>query len=101
MGQCIDNKKSCFFSDDKGHIYRFDDDGPSWSYLGQLDHPQQRAYVWLFNVAPDGNTAYIGTSFQSDGKEGALFAFDLRTATTKTLCNFPDLDPSMEARVRM
>lgn len=33
--------------------------------------------------------------FQSDGKAGALFAFDLRTATTKTLCNFADLDPSL------
>lgn len=94
MGQCLDNKKRCFFSDDKGHIYRFDDDGPTWSYIGQLDL-QQRAYVWLFNVAPDGNTACIGTSFQSDGKAGALFAFDLRTATTKTLCNFADLDPSL------
>lgn len=53
--------------------------------------------VWLFNVAPSGNTAYIGTSFQSDGKAGALFAFDLRTATTKTLCNFAGLDPSLNA----
>lgn len=95
VGQCIDAGKHCFFSDDKGHIYRFDDDGPSWSYLGQLDL-RQPAYVWLFNVAPDGNTAYIGTSFQSDGKAGALFAFDLRTMTTKTLCNFADLDPSLK-----
>ncbi|MET4481519.1 sugar lactone lactonase YvrE [Bradyrhizobium sp. F1.13.3] len=95
-GQCIQDGKQCFFSDDQGHIYRFADEGPSWSYLGQL-HTAAKAYVWLFNVDSEGRHAYLGTSIPSEGKPTALFEFDLRAGTTERICDVAELDPSLRS----
>jgi hypothetical protein len=93
-GQCIPERKECFFSDDKGHVYHFNDDGPSWSYIGQIE-TRQHAYVWLFDLSADASKAYIGTSLASDGQSTFLFQFDLRTAETEKLCAVAELDPSL------
>jgi hypothetical protein len=93
-GQCIPERRECFFSDDKGHIYRFDDDGPSWSYVGQIETSQQ-AYVWLFDVSADSSKVYAGTSPTSEREPSLLFEFDLRTAKTELLCSVAELDPAL------
>ena len=94
VGQCIPERKECFFSDDKGYVYRFNDDGPSWSYIGQIE-TRQHAYVWLFDLSADASKAYIGTSLASEGQSTSLFEFDLRTAETQKLCAVAELDRSL------
>jgi hypothetical protein len=55
-------RRPLFFADDKGHIYRFAEDGPRWSYLGRLQVPAGRYWVWVFDVSRDGESAFIATS---------------------------------------
>lgn len=95
LGQCFPTEKFCLFSDDRGHIYRFDEEGPSWSYIGQLK-ADPSAYVWLFDVAVDTGKAYVGTSRPSADGETALYVFDLKTGKTEYLCSFAQLDPSLQ-----
>jgi len=94
VGQCIPVRNECFFSDDKGHVYRFNDDGPSWSYIGQIEM-RQHAYVWLFDVSADAAKAYVGTSVAKEGQSTSLFEFDLKTGKTEKLCTVAELDPSL------
>src|SRR6202043_3426913 len=61
VGQCLAKQKQCIFSDDKGHVYRFDDNGPSWSYLGRIETGQPVTYIWLFDVTAEGKV-YAATS---------------------------------------
>ncbi|MDH2357129.1 hypothetical protein QCM80_42090 [Bradyrhizobium sp. SSUT112] len=102
LGQCVSKKQICFFSDDEGHIYRFDDNGPAWSYIGQIQAARpadgKRAYVWLFQVAPDASKAYVGTSVPFGDDPTALYEVDLRTAETERLCTFAELDRSLQSR---
>jgi hypothetical protein len=93
-GQCIPERRECIFADDKGHIYRFNDDGPSWSYAGQIE-TNQRAYLWLFDVSADSSRVYAGTSPTSHDDPSLLFEFDLRTAKTEILCTVAELDPAL------
>ena len=72
----------------------FDDDVPSWSYIGQVE-TRQRAYVWLFDVSSDATKVYVGTSAASDSQPTSLFEFDLRTAKTEMLCTVAELDPAL------
>jgi sugar lactone lactonase YvrE len=95
VGQCLDKGKQCIFSDDKGHVYRFDDDGPSWSYLGQMETGQQGGYIWLFNVTAD--KIYSATSTSSEAGP-ALYEFDLKTGKTQWLCTMAELDPVLRNR---
>jgi hypothetical protein len=55
-GQCTPDRKTCWVSDDLSHVYRFDDEGPSWSYLGRAIPDAVRA--WVFHVSLDGKKAY-------------------------------------------
>ncbi len=94
LGQCFPAARLCIFSDDRGHVYRFQEDGPSWSYIGQLK-ADQGAYVWLFDVTADASKAYIGTSLPFADDPTALYVFDLKTGETEYLCSFAQLDPSL------
>ena len=99
-GQCLAGKKQCFFSDDRGHVYRFDDDGPWWSYVGQIETDRHaiRTYIWLFDVAPDGSKAYVATSTSPQPSDfTSLYEFDLRTGKTLRLCALSDLDPALRS----
>jgi hypothetical protein len=97
VGQCLAGGRQCFFSDDKGHVYRFDDDGPSWSYLGQIETGQTGVYIWLFAVTPDGTKAYTATSTSPQPSEfTSLYEFDLRTGSTQKLCTLAELDPALK-----
>ena len=101
VGQCLAKEKQCFFSDDKGHVYRFDDDGPSWSYLGQIETgrpamAQPPTYIWVFHVTADATKAYTATSTSPQPSVfTSLYEFDLRTGKTQLLCNFEEMDPDL------
>jgi hypothetical protein len=96
VGQCLVRGKQCFFSDDKGHVYRFDDDGPSWTYLGQIETNQPGAYIWLFHVTADLNKIYTATSTSPQRSDfTSLFEFDLRSGQTQRLCSLTELDPAL------
>lgn len=95
VGQCLAEGKQCVFSDDKGHVYRFDDDGPSWSYLGQIETGQPVTYIWLFDVTAEGKV-YTATSTSPQPSDfTALYEFDLRSGKTERLCTLAELDPSL------
>ena len=80
VGQCIDGGARCVFSDDRGHMYRFDAAAHSWTYLGQVSTTQPGIQIWSFALSADGKKAYVTTSTSPKPSEGtALFAFDLAT----------------------
>jgi sugar lactone lactonase YvrE len=97
VGQCLAGKKLCIFSDDKGHVYRFDDDGPSWSYLGQIETGQHAThYIWLFDVTADASRIYTATSTSPEPSDfTSLYEFDLTTGKTRLLCAISELDPAL------
>jgi sugar lactone lactonase YvrE len=96
VGQCLAGGKRCVFSDHKGHVYRFDDDGPAWSHLGQIETGQSDAYTWLFAVTPDGSRAYTATSTSPQPSEStSLYEFDLGNGTTERLCTLAELSPAL------
>ena len=97
VGQCLPERAQCFFSDDQGHVYRFDDAGPSWSYLGQVETPTAKLWVWLFDVSADGRKAYLATSsWAKVANPSSLYEFDLATGRTLQLCSLADVDPELD-----
>ncbi|MER2263761.1 hypothetical protein [Methylobacterium oxalidis] len=97
VGQCLAGGRQCVFSDDRGHVYRFDEVEHSWVYLGKIAVTQADARIWLFALAADGKTAYVATSTSPQPSETtALYAFDLSSGTTQRLCALADLDPALE-----
>jgi sugar lactone lactonase YvrE len=95
VGQCLAKARQCVFSDDEGHVYRFEEDGPSWSYLGRIETNQQDGYIWLFNVTAD--KAYTANSTSSQAGP-SLYAFDLKSGKTQWLCTMAELDPVLRHR---
>jgi hypothetical protein len=99
VGQCLEGGKKCIFSDDKGHVYGFDDDRPSWSYLGQIETGQRGTYIWMFNVTADLSKLYTATSTSPQPSDfTSLYEFDLRTGKTERLCTLAELGPSLRDR---
>ena len=103
LGQCLLIQKQCLFSDDRAHIYRFDDSLHSWSYIGQAKTVP--AEIFSFNISADGKKAYIVTSslepIPADIKKpNFLYEFDITTKTTRKLVSLRDLDPKLAASNR-
>ncbi len=93
QSQCLPDPKRCFVADDHGHIYRFDDEGPSWSYLGQVEGPPGRLWLWTLDISADGEKAYLSSSSPlEDASPLSLYEFDLTTGATRELCRFAALD---------
>ena len=93
-GQCIEGRRHCFFADDQGHVYRFDDDGPAWTYLGKMQVPEAELWVWTFQVSADGSKAYYTTSsWMPQANPAALYEFDLASGKSRRLCALDRLDP--------
>lgn len=96
LGQCLPELKQCFFTDDRGHVYRFDEKIPSWSYLGKVQTVP--AKIWVFQVSADGQKAYVVTSSLgpktrfNPNQPNLLYEFDLTTKTTRQLCSLAALD---------
>jgi hypothetical protein len=99
VGQCLTEGQRCFFSDDKGHVYRYDVVGPSWSYVGQVRLDEANTperYIWLFDVTSDGKKAYVSTSTSPQSSETtSLYEFNLESGKTLRLCAIADLDPAL------
>ena len=92
-GQCTPDRKTCWMADDLGHVYRFDDEGPSWSYLGRAVPDAECA--WVFHVSLDGKKAYAVASVSDSGRPGELYEFDLRDGVSRKLCKVTDLAPKL------
>lgn len=92
-GQCFDGGKRCYFTDDIGNLYRFDDAGPHWREIGQIAHRDPWAFVWMFQVSPDERTIYAATSLGKN--KSGLFAFDIGSGETQRLGDVADLDPAL------
>jgi outer membrane protein assembly factor BamB len=96
VGQCLPDGGTCFFADDQGHVYRFDEDGPRWSYIGQAKTPTAELWVWLFHVSANGRKAYFATSsWAQAANPSSLYEFDLVTGETRRLCGLDALDPEL------
>ncbi|WP_267361651.1 MULTISPECIES: hypothetical protein [unclassified Methylobacterium] len=99
-GQCMEGGLVCFFGDDRGHIYRFDQAWHTWTYLGQVDTGKVPGWngfeFWLFAVAPDGKSVYVATSTSPRPSEDtALYEFDFGSGRTRRLCALAELDPAL------
>ena len=92
-GQCLPTvPKRCFFTDDSGHVYRFDDDpaGPRWGYVGHAE--TEADLIWAFEVSADGRKAYlVASSFAHRSVPPVLYEFDLTDGATRRLCTLGDL----------
>lgn len=100
-GQCMDGSKRCVFGDDRGHVYRFDQDAHTWTYLGQVETGKKAGWdgveFWLFAVNPDGKSAYVGTSTSPrPSDDTALYQFDFETGQTRRLCALAEMDPALD-----
>lgn len=102
-GQCTEGGRRCVFADDRGHVYRFDQDAHSWTYLGQVETGKKAGWggveFWLFALSPDDRNLYIATSTSpKTSADTALYDFDLATGQTRRLCILADLDPAFSGR---
>ena len=100
-GQCTNGGKQCIFADDPGHVYRFDQDAHSWTYLGQIETGQKAGWggveFWLFDMSPDGSGAYVATSTSPRPSDNtALYWFDFSSGKTRHICDMADLDPALK-----
>ncbi|HUN46437.1 MAG TPA: hypothetical protein VMU85_07955 [Stellaceae bacterium] len=93
-GQAIDNGRRRVFADDQGHVYRFDDEGPTWSYLGKMQVPEAELWVWVLQVSADGTKAYyVTSSWMPQANPAMLSEFDLASGESRRLCALDALDP--------
>lgn len=102
-GQCMEGGKWCVFGDDRGRIYRFDQDAHTWTDLGQIETGKKAGWggveFWLFAVAPDGRRVYVATSTSpKPSDDTALYEFDLASGRTRRICALADLDPALAHR---
>lgn len=91
VGQWTLDRKTFFMADDRLRIYRFDEAGPSFAFVGQVDYGGGENWVW--HVAPSGKRAYFAPSDPAEG----LFEYDLEKKTTRRLAALAELDPSVGA----
>lgn len=93
-GQCTPDHKTCWLADDYSHVYRFEDEGPTWTYLGQINTKPEPKRSWVFQVSPDGRFAYALAAGKQD-ESAELYEFDLTTRTSRKLCRVDELDPHL------
>jgi len=86
-GQWNREHTKCYVSDDQGHIYCFDDNGPTWTYLGRPDFSATYK-VWVIHVSPDGEKIYIGRCDNNN----AIYEFDIASKTSRLLCTISECD---------
>ena len=79
-----------YMSDDKGHLYSFEDEGAKFTYLGKVNY--DFGYVWAFNVSADEETIYIG---QSKWKNQYIHEYKISTGTTTLLSEVKSMKSSM------
>ncbi|MCC6271915.1 MAG: hypothetical protein IT572_00485 [Deltaproteobacteria bacterium] len=89
VGQWTLDRKTFFMADDRLRVYRFDEEGPSFTYIGHADYGGGDNWVW--QVAPNGKKAYFAPSDPAEG----LFEYDLEKKTTRKLAGLDELDPAV------
>lgn len=96
VGRCLPALRLCFAADDKGHLYRFSEEGPAWTYVGQIAMDRPGSLLWMLQVASDGRKAYAAaTSYASGAGPSSLYEVDLTTGASRRLCSLADLDPRL------
>ena len=94
-GQCTPDRKTCWLADDHSHVYRFEDEGPTWTYVGQIITKSESKRSWVFQVSPDGRFAYALGGADEQDKSAELYEFDLTTRSSRKLCRVNELDPRL------
>ena len=91
-GECFPEDGVCYLCDNVGHVYRFDEAGPAWDYLGSIGDVRASPFdfVWVFHVRPDQTTAYLMNN------SGLLFEFDLASGESRLVADLSTLDPLFE-----
>jgi hypothetical protein len=74
-------------SDDHGHLYCFNDSGPTWTYLGRPGF-DANIKVWTLEVAPDGDKLYVGRCDNALG----IWEFDLAAKTSRSVFSISECD---------
>jgi hypothetical protein len=87
-GQWLPGRRACVLADGEGNVFRFEEDGPSWSFLGRVAVPGNGRFTWVFHVAADGTKAWVAAS---QGRASALYEFELATGGTRRLCALSEL----------
>lgn len=87
VGQWNRERTRCYMSDDQGHIYRFEDDGATWTYLGTPDF-STNIKVWVMHVSPDEEKIYIGRCDNANG----ISEYDIESGECHPLCSVSDID---------
>ncbi|GJD50857.1 hypothetical protein OPKNFCMD_3605 [Methylobacterium crusticola] len=98
-GRCFPERRACVAADDEGHVYRFSEEGPAWTFLGPVARDRPGARLWMFQVTADGRRAYAATtSYDPGAGPAALYEVDLATGASTRLCSLADLDPRLGRR---
>jgi hypothetical protein len=90
-GQCFRKDGVCYLSDNTGHVYKFEEAGPTWRYLGDIGQtsPKQLGNTWVFHVSKDQKRAYIITA------RGDFYDFDLQTGAARFVADLRKLEPEL------
>jgi hypothetical protein len=96
VGQWDKEHQSLYVSDDQGNIYRFEDEGPSWTYLGRPnfyagESGRNKNKTWVFNLSADEEKIYIGRSDNFD-IANEIWEFDIASGDSYKLCSLRELD---------
>jgi hypothetical protein len=74
-------------SDDHGHLFCFNDSGPTWTYLGRPGF-DANIKMWTIEVSPDGDKLYVGRCDNALG----IWEFDIAAKTSRSLCSIAECD---------
>jgi hypothetical protein len=87
VGQWNREHTKWYGSDDHGHLYCFNDSGPTWTYLGRPGF-DANIKMWTIEVAPDGDKLYVGRCDNGNG----IWEFDIAAKTSRSLCTISECD---------
>jgi beta-glucanase (GH16 family) len=82
VGQWTKDRKHCYVMDDRGNLYRFDDEGPAWIHLGDII-PAGNGSVWSLQLCPGEDKIY---TFWGEGSK-QLYEYDINTGQVTTIVN--------------
>jgi len=80
--------------DNKGHIYRFTEAGPSWTYIGvvaNLPPSSTTDITWVFSVDFAKLLAYVVVSGPT-----TLYEFNLQTGVSRNLGSIESYEPELK-----
>ena len=87
VGQWTRDRKHLYAMDDRGYLYRFDDDGPSFSHLGEIIPANMRGSVWSLQLSPDEKKIYVFWGV----KEKNLYEYDIESGRVTELATAAQL----------